>query len=345
VTGTDIVSAAEFNAGFSITGKAEVGKKDTIKFWLDKDRTDGVLEKGVQLKDGQDGVSIAYDNATGEYSIAFAAGSTALQQATHNTHGSGVHQITVDTNGDGDKNGTEASRLFLVASGTAQTTDTGLVSQNYSVQDQITDDVFVYYFGDPDGAGIGLWTALDNGDSATDAGVVTTNQDGTTFNGSDWDYFNAGWAQDNVAIIPASASITALHFVTDIDAQTWEFHMSYNGGSIYESWSGANAMATDHGLFGSNSSRLASLAEGVALYAANFGGDNAGGETVGDVQPMSNVGSTNSRTAAEENVPIRWDDLWTAAPTPSGHAELKLYLGALTDFPDFVEPYRIAAVL
>lgn len=155
VTGTDIVSGAELKAGFTITGKAAAGRRNAIKFWLDNDRTDGVNEVVVQLVTGVDGVSIDYNDITGEYSISFAAQSTALKQATHNTWGSGVHQITVDTNGDGAKNGSEASRLFLEASGTAHFNDTGLVSQNFSVQDRVTKDVFVSDYGDPYGDGIG----------------------------------------------------------------------------------------------------------------------------------------------------------------------------------------------
>ena len=42
-----------------------------------------------------------------------------------NTYGSGIHQLTVDTDGSGAKDGNEASRLFLVADGTASSSDTG----------------------------------------------------------------------------------------------------------------------------------------------------------------------------------------------------------------------------
>jgi hypothetical protein len=49
VTGTDIVSDAEFDAGFSITGKAAAGAQATIKFRLDKDRTTGVDGQGAQV--------------------------------------------------------------------------------------------------------------------------------------------------------------------------------------------------------------------------------------------------------------------------------------------------------
>ncbi len=348
VTGTDIVSEAEFDAGFTITGKATAGAEATIEFRLDKDRTTGVDGEGAQVLslgandvdgDGTTDVTASYDNTTGEWSLAFAAGSAALLQATHNTWGSGVHQLLVDTDGNGSRTGTgataEASRLFLVASGTAASSDTGLVSQNHSVQDKLTSDVFVYYHGDPDGAGIGLWTALDNGDSASNLGLVTTDQDGNNSFSSDRDYYNTPAANTNAATTPVTPSNTALHWVTDIAAQTWEFHMGSN--TDYANWDEANAQATDHTLWDSNSSRQASLAEAVALYAANFGGDGSTRtpNTVGAVQPMSNAGSTNGYADVEDNRPGGWDGyLWSAAPTPSGHALLDLYFGVVYDFRD-----------
>jgi hypothetical protein len=260
-----------------------------------------------------------------------------LLQATHNTHGSGVHQLLVDTDGNGSRTGsgasTEASRLFLVASGTASSSHTGLVSQNFSVQDKLTNDVFVYYFGDPDGAGVGVWTQMDNGDSASNTGIITTNKDNDTPGFGDWDYYNNPTANANAASTPVTASNTALHLVTNIGAQTWEFHMGTNGSNI--AWSTANAQATDHGLWGSNTSRQASLAEMIALYSANFGDNNATGNTVGAVQPISNVGSTNVYVNAEDNRPGGWiGNMWTAAPTPSGHARLILSVGYVDDNPD-----------
>jgi hypothetical protein len=204
------------------------------------------------------------------------------------------------------------------------------VSQNFSVQDKLTNDVFVYYFGDPDGAGIGLWTRLDNGDSASNTGINNTDKDNDTLFTGDRDYYNNPTAHANAASTPATASNTALHLVTNIGAQIWEFHMGTNNNQ--GSWSTGNAQATDHGLWGSNSSRLASLAESIALYAANFGGTIAGGNTVGALQPMSNVGSTNDYVNAEENRPGNWiNSVLTAAPTPSGHALLVLGFGHVLD--------------
>jgi hypothetical protein len=223
--------------------------------------------------------------------------------------------------------------LFLVASGTASSSHTGLVSQNFSVQDKLTNEVFVYYFGDPDGAGVGLWTQLDNGDSASNQGINPTDKDNDTVFASDRDYYNDPTANANAVFTPATASNTALHLVTNIGAQTWEFHMAAASNSA--TWSTANAQATDHGLWGSNTSRLASLAEAIALYAANFGGNNASGNTVGAVQRMGNLGSTNDYFIVEDNRPGGWGGgMWTAAPTPSGHAALSPNLGLLYDFPD-----------
>ena len=365
VTSTDIVSDAEFDAGFAITGKAAAGAQASLKFLLDKDRTTGadgegaqVLSLGANDVDNADGdnnhatgtdVTANYDNTTGDWSLVFAPGSAALLQATHNTWGSGVHQLLVDTDGNGSRTGSgataEASRLFLVASGTAKSSDTGTVAQNYSVQDKITNDVFVYYYGDPDGAGIGLWTELDDGDSASNQSTVSTNKDGNTVFSSDWDYYNN--TVDNTAAVttPVTASNTALHLVTNMAAQTWEFHMGAN--SNRATWDVANAQATEHTLWGSNTSRQASLTEAIALYAANFGGDGSTRTptTVGAAQPMSNAGSTNDYTAVEDNRPGGWDSyVWSAAPTPLGHAPLRLNHGFVYDSPD-AGNFRVSAVL
>jgi hypothetical protein len=342
VTGTDVVSAAEFQAGFTITGKAAAGATN-IRFYLDNDRTNGTDEIGTQLTHGSNGVSWTY-NPTGEYTITFAANSTALTQATHNTHGSGVHKLTVDTNGDGVMQTGEASRLFLVASGTAQTSDTGLVSQNYSVQDRPSGNVFVYFYGDPDGNGIGLWTRLDNGDTAANPGTALTDRDGATLNSIvDWDYYNTGVT----AGTQATTANTALGFVTSIAAQVWEFQMGQSSTSD-QTWSAARTWAGHHTNRGSNTSRMASLAETLALYAANFGGggtSSSTGNTVGAVEAMSNLTSTTT-AAGENNAPGDWGfNFWTAAPTPSGNALVNLNSGHVLDELGTVPNFRVSAVL
>jgi hypothetical protein len=341
VTGTDVVSAAEFQAGFTITGKAAAGMQSTIRFYLDNDRTNGTDEIGTQLTNGSNGVSWTYSNTTGEYTISFAAGSAALTQATHNIHGSGVHKLTVDTNGNAAPDTGEASRLFLVASGTAQTTDTGQVLQNYSVQDKITGNVFVYFYGDPDGNGIGLWTRLDNGDTAANPGTALTDRDDLNLGtGADWDYYNA--TTGITAGTQATTANTALGFVTSIAAQVWEFQMGQSSGSD-QTWSAARTWAGDHTARGSNTSRMASLAETLALYAANFGGSGSV-NTVGAVEAMSN--STSTTTAAgENNAPGGWgNNIWTAAPTPSGNAVVSLISGHVLDELGSAV-YRVSAVL
>ena len=120
------------------------------------------------------------------------------------------------------------------------------------------------------------------------------------------------------------------------------------GGVGGVTWEEANAQAADHTGFGSNTSRQASLAEAMALYAANFGGDSEIGNTVGAVQPMTNQSMINDYSAAEGNMPDGWDtaDWWTAAPTPSGHADL--YLGGygyVEDAPNTQIRYVFTAVL
>ena len=175
---------------------------------------------------------------------------------------------------------------------------------------------------------------MDNGDNANNSGINTTDKDNDTLFTGDWDYYNNPTANANAATTPATASNTALHLVTNIGSQIWEFHVSTGSGG---NWDHANGQATDHGLWGSNTSRLASLAEAFALYAANFGGDGATRtpNTVGAVQPMSNVGTTNGFVDAEVNFPGGWGaSLWTAAPTPSGHARMTLYWGSVLDNPD-----------
>ncbi len=355
VTGTDIVSQAEYQAGFAISGHAAAGGSASIKFYLDNDRTDGVSQAGTQLQDGVNGVHIAYSNITGDYTVSFDASSSALKPATHGSWGSGIHQLTVDADGSGAKNGTEASRLFLVADGTAHSSNTGTAAQNYSVEDQVTGDVFVYYSGDPDGLGVSLSTALDNGDTNTNSGLLMTDKDGTVGGVyGDYDYYTSNIG----STVPATtAANTAMHLLTNIAAQTWEFHMASQlsaGSQIEVTWEQANMQAVDHTLFASNTSRLASLEEAIALYAANFGGDNGGENTAGStvagaIQPLSNATWSSfdrTPTAAEDNHPRYWEhDIWTAAPVPGGHAVMDLYYANIAVFPIDFTQHGVVAVL
>ena len=353
VTGTDIVSDAEFDEGFSITGKMAPGSTNA-RFYLDNNRTNGVDELGTQLQNGVNGVKISHDTGTGEYTISFAANSTALLQATHNTYGSGVHQLTVDADGDGTKDAGEASRLFLVASGTASSSDMGTVAHNYSVQDAVTGDVFVYYYGDPDGNGVGLWTQLDSGDTASNVSAVTTDRDSDGDGRGDWDYYNTTGVVTGTETTVAN---TALGVVSNIAAQTWEFHMGkpYDvagngyGAGDYMVQSAATANSGDHALWNSNASRLPSLDELFALYAANFradaGGGGAAANTVGAIQALTDTSSFNGYMAAEDNRPGGWaTHIWSSAPTPSGHAYLDLYRGYVGDLPDADRTF-VSAVL
>jgi hypothetical protein len=108
-------------------------------------------------------------------------------------------------------------------------------------------------------------------------------------------------------------------------------------------WSAAQTLAGQHTTQNSNTSRMASLAETLALYAANF----AGGNTPGAVDAMSNLTSTTTTTAAGENhAPGGWTgtNIWTAAPTPSGNAVVSLSLGHVLDELGSAS-YNVAAVL
>lgn len=74
----------------------------------------------------------------------------------------------------------------------------------------------------------------------------------------------------------------------------------------------ANALATHHTLWGSNVSRMASLEELVALYAANFtGGTNQG--KVGALQPISNASSIGD--SPSDNRPVGWNLLVFLQPS------------------------------
>ena len=344
VTGTDIVSAAEKAAGFHITGKVAGGTSGNLSFYMDTDRTDGVDNAGqVLLADGVNGVHIAVAG-DGSYDITFDANSAALGAATvHNTYGNGVKEFSAY------KSGVEmANRLFLVADGTASPSDSGTVAQNYSVQDKITGNVFVYYFGDPDGNGVGLWTAQDTGDTATSTGINAANRDLDANSYGDWDYYNT----TGVALgTPVTTANTALGMVTNVAAQVWEFAAANpNSATTYTS-ANAAALVGDHTTMGSNSSRTMTFEEGLALYAANFGGSTGGGaaggaaSTVGAVQAMTDTSSYNVYTSNEDNRPGGWSRyIWTGAPSPSGHVNVGLDNGYLSDHPSAVDRYA-AAVL
>lgn len=341
VTGTDVVSEAEFENGFVITGKAAAGAQTSLKFRLDNDRTTGADGAGAQVfgvEGLRDQVTVDYNNATGDWQLTFAESSTLLRQAVSGVSGSGVHQLVVDTDGNASQNGAEAGRLFLVASGTAVSGS----ATNFSVQDRLTKDVFVYYFGDPDGNGVGMNTSLDRRasdgsiDTAVDDRIAILNRDGSP-GGGDVDYYSSSTAFNSLAAV--TADNTALRFVTNMASQTWEFHMGRKEES--GTFAQGDGKAADHSLWGSNTSRLVSLQELVALYAANF---QANG-TVGPVEPISNRSSTQSPNG-ENNQPSGWSVFYfSAAPTPSGHAMIELNEGVLADTRISLSSAGTAAVL
>ena len=350
VGATDVVSSVDYGEGFVITGQAAAGAAGTIRFYLDNDRTDGLNGLGVQLESGADGVSWTYDNDTGAWSISFAPQSAALLPATHGVWGSGVHQLTVDANGNGIRDVGEASRLFLVAAGTAmagafsldaagQQVLNGSAAANFSVQDRVTGNVFVYYFGDPDGEhGFALHTQQDRGDTALDTGLVAPGRGGPgVLLGGDWDYYAASGA---VAGAASTVENTALGHVTAIAPQVWAFQIAFDPGGAAD-WETAFDRAGDHGYQQSNSSRLPTLEELLALYAANFVGDAGGNDPnvangmPGAVQPTTDEVATRTGLSAEDNRPGGWQGvLWSAAPTPSGHALVDLAQGLVRDEVD-----------
>jgi hypothetical protein len=209
--------------------------------------------------------------------------------------------------------------------------------------------VFVYFYGDPDGNGIGLRTRLDNGDTAANPGAVATDRDGLNLGtGADWDYYNATTGiTAGTQATTGNTGNTALGFVTSIAAQVWEFQMGQSSASD-QSWFTARTLAGQHTTQNSNTSRMASLAETLALYAANFGGggtSSSTGNTVGAVEAMSNLTSTTT-AAGENNAPGDWGfNFWTAAPTPSGNALVNLNSGHVLDELGTVPNFRVSAVL
>ena len=344
VTGTDIVSAAEKAAGFHITGKVAGGTSANLSFYMDTDRTDGVDNAGqVLLADGVNGVHIAVAG-DGSYDITFDANSAALGAATvHNTYGNGVKEFSAY------KSGVEAAhRLFLVADGTASPSDSGTVAQNYSVQDKITGNVFVYYFGDPDGNGVGVWTGQDPGDTATSTGINAANRDLDANSYGDWDYYNT----TGVALgTPSTSANTALGMVSNVAAQVWEFAAANPNSTMTYAYDQMASLVGNHTTMGSNSSRTMTFEEGLALYAANFGGSSGGGaaggaaSTVGAVQAMTDTSNYNGYTTNEDNRPGGWSNsIWTGAPSPSGHVHVALAYGHLVGGPYANDTYA-AAVL
>ena len=117
-------------------------------------------------------------------------------------------------------------------------------------------------------------------------------------------------------------------------------------GQLAASWGEADFAAANHQLTKSNTSRLPSLNEMLALYAANFGQASAGSESTnasthlpGAVQAMDSVVAITGYLPSNDNLPGGWMwslsdweySHWTAAPSPSGHVLASLTLGQLID--------------
>ena len=225
--------------------------------------------------------------------------------------------------------------MFLVASGTAQIGDAGLVSQNYSIQDTITNNVFVYYYGDPDGEGLGIWTRFDKDEPVIPNYSIDSDMDSTRW--LDWDYYNTPGLPFGTQ---ATVENTAMGYVTSVAPQIWEFQMAPS--NIRYLSTVAESVAADHVFWNSNTSRMPSAEEMLALYAANFGGDLGGhgwpsgpASTVGNIQPMTDESTNNKYTDIESNRPGGFlADYWSTARTFWGRLDFNIYEGHLFDFPE-----------
>jgi hypothetical protein len=188
-----------------------------------------------------------------------------------------------------------------------------------------------------------VWTAQDSGDTATNTGINTADRD----LGGDWDYYNT----TGVALgTPVTTANTALGMVSNVAAQVWEFAAAKPNTMTY-TYDQMASLVGNHTTMGSNSSRTMTFEEGLALYAANFGGSSGGGaaggaaSTVGAVQAMTDTSSYNGYTTNEDNRPGGWStNIWTGAPSPSGHVNVFLFYGNLADAPNADHNYA-AAVL
>ena len=206
----------------------------------------------------------------------------------------------------------------------------------------------MYYFGDPDGNAVGLWTKQDTGDTATNIGINTSDRDVDSNRWGDWDYYNT---KGEALGTPSTSDNTALGMVTNVAAKVWEFAAANPNSTTTYTYDQMASLVGNHTTMGSNSSRTMTFEEGLALYAANFGGSSGGGaaggaaSTVGAVQAITDTGSYNNYTAGEDNRPGGWSNyIWTGAPSPSGHVFVGLSNGNLFDLPSADLAYA-AAVL
>ena len=336
VTGTDIVSSTEFSSGFSITGKLATGLSvNDIRFYLDNNREDGIDNAGqAQLVNGQNGVQYQYNSTTGDFQIDFAANSTALLPGTVRTASSGVHKLWISTNNDDVQDSGEPSRLFLVSPGTATLADD--LTQNYTIKDAASNQIFVYFAADVDGSsGVGVHT-YDPSTAQDSDGFTPLNL------GAAWNYFKTAQAANNQDFTANGLSLNAL---LDLPKQIYEFHTAINSSNPSIDFDTAKSNAEDHTLTGSNSSRMLSTAEAMALYAANFGADDgAGFNTVGDITPLTHdMATAVNMVQANNNVASSWANvLWTsnnfyAAANAASytHATLSLNYGYINELPNW----------
>ena len=137
-----------------------------------------------------------------------------------------------------------------------------------------------------------------------------------------------------------------------VAAKVWEFAAANPNSTTTYTYDQMASLVGNHTTMGSNSSRTMTFEEGLALYAANFGGSSEGGaaggaaSTVGAVQAMTDTSSYNGYTTNEDNRPGGWSNgIWTGAPSPSGHVNVNLNNGNLNDKPNANNNYAAYQVL
>ena len=117
-----------------------------------------------------------------------------------------------------------------------------------------------------------------------------------------------------------------------MSAQIWAFQMRQSSNS---NWAEAVATAGNHTQQNSNTSRMPSFEEIVALYAANFGGGGSA-NLPGAIQPMTDTTSTSAGNGGNA-LPSGWGTgFWSFSPTPSGHAVVSLGSGHALDQSDAI---------
>lgn len=328
VTHTDIVSFSEYQQGFNISGRSL--PNSIIKIAIDNDRTNGLNELGEIIS------SIETDNS-GYWLFLFGPNSIYLKTAIQGIAGSGVHRLTVwadNGNSNIDDFENPVTRLFLVAAGTAvpgqnmtkSSWSVGMdgilgthddvydnlnsLSENYSVQDPVSGNVFVYYYGDPDGDGTGSFKREAGNDT-----------DGYL------DFYNYYNTKDILSQNPNNYS----YKLPDVKSQVFEFSITKPIDAIGGySWDEGLSITTQHTFCKSNYSRFPTLPEAMALLGANFIGKSS---IPGPVETI-NLFQNGAILSEEDNQPSNWGPhgtFWCVSATLNGRSGARPWYGALIE--------------